>query len=90
MSKVAKATLTASVLFCCASVFGVHYFQTEEKENLRAGVLRDDERRQKKQQQQLNMKELREQQELHEALLKTQEVSNAPSNESIADDKKQN
>ncbi|KAI7903819.1 uncharacterized protein BX663DRAFT_505330 [Cokeromyces recurvatus] len=88
MSKAAKATLTASILFCCASVFSVHYFQTEEKENLRAGVLRDEERRQKKEQQQLNIKELKEQHELHEALLKTQQVSKPPSNESVADEKK--
>ncbi|CEP18987.1 hypothetical protein [Parasitella parasitica] len=87
MSKAAKATLTASIVFCCASVFGVHYFQNEEKENLRAGVLRDDERRKKKQQQQtLNMRELKEQQELHEALLKTQEVTNLPSNEPMSDE----
>ncbi|KAI8639324.1 hypothetical protein BD408DRAFT_421590 [Parasitella parasitica] len=86
MSKAAKATLTASIAFCCASVFGVHYFQNEEKENLRAGVLRDDERRKKKQQQSLNMRELKEQQELHEALLRTQEVTNLPSSESISDE----
>ncbi|CAO0795700.1 unnamed protein product [Mucor circinelloides] len=86
MSKAAKATLTASIVFCCASVFGVHYIQNEEKENLRAGVLRDDERRKKKEQQTLNMRELKEQQELHEALLKTQEVSKLPSSEPISED----
>jgi hypothetical protein len=31
MSKAAKTTLTASILFCAASVFGVHYTQNEEK-----------------------------------------------------------
>lgn len=55
-------------------------------QNLRAGVLRDDERRKKKEQQTLNMRELKEQQELHEALLKTQEVSNLPSSEPISED----
>lgn len=34
----------------------------------------------------LNMKELKEQQELHEALLKTQEVSKLPSNEPISEE----
>lgn len=55
-------------------------------QNLRAGVLRDDERRKKKEQQTLNMRELKEQQELHEALLKTQEVSKLPSSEPISED----
>lgn len=31
MSTTAKATLAASILFCCASVAGVHYIQNEEK-----------------------------------------------------------
>ncbi|RCI04144.1 hypothetical protein CU098_012352 [Rhizopus stolonifer] len=75
MSRAAKATLLGSILFCVGSVFGVHYLQNEEKANLRAGVLRDEERRKKKEQQALNMKELHEQQELHEALLKTQHIS---------------
>lgn len=48
---------------------------------MRAGVLRDDERRKKKEQQQLNMRELKEQTELHEALLKTQQVTTLPSSE---------
>lgn len=105
MSTTAKATLAASVLFCVASVVGVHYIQIEEKEvglleftlqpnidkfvcvqNLRAGVLRDDERRKKKEQRQSNMRELREQNELHEALLKTQEVSKLPSSEPASED----
>lgn len=86
MSTAAKTTLAASVLFCVASVVGVHYIQIEEKENLRAGVLRDDERRKKKEQRQLNMRELREQNELHEALLKTQEVSKLPSSEPASED----
>jgi hypothetical protein len=31
MSTAAKTTLAASVLFCCASIVGVHYMQTEER-----------------------------------------------------------
>ncbi|KAG2211619.1 uncharacterized protein EV154DRAFT_544466 [Mucor mucedo] len=87
MSTTAKATLAASILFCCASVAGVHYIQNEEKANLRAGVLRDDERRKKKEQQQLNMRELKEQTELHEALLKTQQVTSLPSSEPAEEEK---
>lgn len=48
--------------------------------------MRDDERRKKKEQQTLNMLELKEQQDLHEALLKTQEVTNLPSSEPISDE----
>ncbi|KAI8375821.1 hypothetical protein BD560DRAFT_445647 [Blakeslea trispora] len=86
MSKAAKATLMGSIVFCAASVFGVHYLQNEEKATLRAGVIREDERRKKKEQQALNMRELKEQQELHEALLKTQQVSQPPSNEPASND----
>jgi protein PET117 len=53
---------------------------------LRAGVYRDDERRKKKEQRLLNMKELKEQQELHEALLKTQQVSQLPSSEPVTEE----
>ncbi|EIE81473.1 hypothetical protein G6F46_006548 [Rhizopus delemar] len=85
MSTKAKLTLASSVAFCIASVTGVHYIQNSEKENLRAGVLQDEERRRKKQEQQaLNMKELQEQTELHEALLKTQSVTMLPSNDSVS------
>ncbi|GAA5796903.1 hypothetical protein EDC94DRAFT_510566 [Helicostylum pulchrum] len=86
MSTTAKATLAASILFCCGSVVGVHYIQNAEKSNLRAGVLRDDERRKKKEQQQLNMKELKEQTELHKSLLETQRVSQLPSSEPASED----
>ncbi|KAI8990251.1 hypothetical protein BDB01DRAFT_780673 [Pilobolus umbonatus] len=86
MSTKAKTTLAGSILFCCASVVGVHYIQLSEKENLRAGVFRDEERRRKKEQRKLNMQELKEQTELHQALLQTQQVSNLPSNEPISEE----
>ncbi|KAI8891087.1 hypothetical protein K501DRAFT_236094 [Backusella circina FSU 941] len=86
MSTAAKVTLGTSILFCCASIYGVHYSQNAEKENLRMGVLRDDERRKKKEQQVINMKELEEQKELHEALLRTQQVSSLPSSEPASED----
>ncbi|KAI9279114.1 hypothetical protein BY458DRAFT_532241 [Sporodiniella umbellata] len=82
MSTKAKVTLASSIVFCIASVTGVHYAQNLERENLRAGVINDTERRRKKEEQRLlNMKELEEQNQLHESLLKTQTVSKLPSNE---------
>ncbi|CAO3598024.1 unnamed protein product [Absidia cylindrospora] len=73
MSTAAKITLGTSIVFCCASIYGVHYIQRYEQE--------DDERRLKKEQQQNNQRELEEQQALHKELLKTQTVSKAPSSE---------
>jgi hypothetical protein len=35
MSTAAKVTLGTSILFCCASVYGVHYSQNVEKEVLK-------------------------------------------------------
>ncbi|KAI9032614.1 hypothetical protein CLU79DRAFT_727113 [Phycomyces nitens] len=81
MSTPAKITLGASVAFCCATVWGVHYLQTYEKELLRKGLEKEQDRRDKKEQQRINMLELEEQRALHEALLKTQKVSSLPSNE---------
>ncbi|KAI9494746.1 hypothetical protein BDB00DRAFT_727600, partial [Zychaea mexicana] len=72
----AKLTLGASVVFCCGTVYGVHYLQRFEKELMRQGLEKDDERRQKLQQREENMRELEEQQALHKELLKTQKVSN--------------
>ncbi|CAO3688421.1 unnamed protein product [Rhizopus stolonifer] len=52
-----------------------------------AGVLNDDERRRKKEEQRLmNMRELEEQTQLHESLLKTQSLSNKPSSEPASED----
>ncbi|CAO3624195.1 unnamed protein product [Cunninghamella blakesleeana] len=86
MSTAAKITLGASIVFCCASVYGVHYIQKYEQEIMRQGLIKDDERRLRKEQQRINQRELEEQQALHEALLKTQTVSKAPSNEALSDD----
>ena len=53
---------------------------------MRQGLIKDDERRLRKEQQRINQRELEEQQALHDALLKTQTVSKAPSNEALSDD----
>ncbi|CAG7851492.1 SubName: Full=Uncharacterized protein {ECO:0000313/EMBL:CCA70100.1} [Serendipita indica DSM 11827] len=55
MSRAAKATLLGSLIFCGVTVWGVHYLQRKELEDMYKGVIRDDERRAAK---------LRERQEL--------------------------
>ncbi|KAI9312903.1 hypothetical protein BX666DRAFT_2030782 [Dichotomocladium elegans] len=81
MSTKAKATLGASIVLCCGTIYGVHYLQRYEQEIMRQGIEKDDERRRKLKQREENMRELEEQKVLHEALLKTQTVSTAPSSE---------
>ncbi|KAI7868761.1 hypothetical protein BDF14DRAFT_1724075 [Spinellus fusiger] len=83
MSTPAKITLGASILFCCGSVWGVHYLQRYEKELLRMGLEKDTQRREEKEQQRINRLELESQKALHEALLKTQQVSLPPSSASL-------
>ncbi|KAH8111010.1 hypothetical protein DFH11DRAFT_1729741 [Phellopilus nigrolimitatus] len=48
MSKAARVTLAASVLFATGTIWGVHYMQQAERETMFKGVLRDDERRREK------------------------------------------
>ncbi|KAL1931255.1 hypothetical protein VTP01DRAFT_10392 [Rhizomucor pusillus] len=86
MSTRAKMTLGASIVLCCGTIYGVHYLQIYEKELMRQGLEKDDERRRKLLQRQENMRELEEQQALHRELLKTQAVSRAPSNKPATDD----
>ncbi|KAF4569616.1 hypothetical protein EYR40_008594 [Pleurotus pulmonarius] len=45
MSRTARATLGASICFTSLIIWGVHYQQQQEHENMYKGVLRDDERR---------------------------------------------
>ncbi|PVG04730.1 hypothetical protein CPB86DRAFT_778017 [Serendipita vermifera] len=45
MSKVARATLVGSAIICGITVWGVHYLQRKELDDMYKGVLRDDERR---------------------------------------------
>ncbi|ORY97691.1 hypothetical protein BCR43DRAFT_249114 [Syncephalastrum racemosum] len=86
MSTKAKMTLGASIVFCCGTIYGVHYLQRYEKELMQRGIEKDDERRQKLAQRVENMRELDEQQALHEQLLKTQAVSKAPSSQPASED----
>ncbi|KAI7860225.1 hypothetical protein BDC45DRAFT_473973 [Circinella umbellata] len=86
MSTKAKLTLGGSILFCVGTVYGVHYLQQFEKQLMRQGIEKDDERRRKLKQREENMRELEEQQALHQELLKTQKVSKAPSSEPATDD----
>lgn len=53
---------------------------------MQRGIEKDDERRQKLAQRAENMRELDEQQALHEQLLKTQAVSKAPSSQPASEE----
>ncbi|KAI7876349.1 hypothetical protein K492DRAFT_151765 [Lichtheimia hyalospora FSU 10163] len=86
MSTKAKFTLGASIVLCCGTIYGVHYLQRFEKDLMRQGLEKDDERRRKLQQREENMRELEEQQALHQELLKTQTVSKLPSSEPASED----
>ncbi|OSD04845.1 hypothetical protein PYCCODRAFT_1433187 [Trametes coccinea BRFM310] len=48
MSRAAKITLGLSVVGSAFIVWGVHHLQTQERETMFKGVLRDDERRREK------------------------------------------
>ncbi|KAI6041291.1 hypothetical protein EDC04DRAFT_2893268 [Pisolithus marmoratus] len=48
MSARAKATLAASCAISALIIWGVHYQQSKEREDMYQGVLRDDERRKEK------------------------------------------
>ncbi|PSR82609.1 hypothetical protein PHLCEN_2v6042 [Hermanssonia centrifuga] len=48
MSRTAKATLLGSVLVAGGIIWGVHFMQQREADNMYQGVLRDDERRREK------------------------------------------
>ncbi|KLO15133.1 hypothetical protein SCHPADRAFT_825289 [Schizopora paradoxa] len=49
MSRVARATLAASAIFCVGTVWGVHFLQQRERQTMYQGVVRDDARRLEKQ-----------------------------------------
>ncbi|KAI0272762.1 hypothetical protein BC834DRAFT_817499 [Gloeopeniophorella convolvens] len=48
MSRAAKATLIASLAVTTLIIWGVHWQQQQEHDNMYRGVLRDDERRKQK------------------------------------------
>ncbi|KAH8556211.1 hypothetical protein BGW37DRAFT_471516 [Umbelopsis sp. PMI_123] len=74
MSTRAKITLAGSFAFCGLTIWGVHYLQRYEKELMRAGLAREEERQQRKIQQQANKEELDAQKALHEHLIKSQSI----------------
>ncbi|KZT09844.1 uncharacterized protein LAESUDRAFT_601438, partial [Laetiporus sulphureus 93-53] len=48
MSRLAKATLVASLVTSTVIIWGVHRLQSQERETMYQGVLRDDQRRKEK------------------------------------------
>ncbi|BGP16037.1 hypothetical protein JCM10213_006827 [Rhodosporidiobolus nylandii] len=76
MSRTAKAVFGASILFCAASVYGVHMIQVNERETMFAGVIRDEARLAAKRQQKERELEFEEQARKRAYLESLQAVSN--------------
>ncbi|KAG0343484.1 hypothetical protein BG004_005278 [Podila humilis] len=76
MSTKAKLTLGVTSLCTIAVVYGVHYQQMSEKETMRLGILKDEERMANKKRQDDNVLELAVQQELQRKMLEEQTVRN--------------
>ncbi|KAG0208445.1 hypothetical protein BGX28_000583 [Mortierella sp. GBA30] len=74
MSTRAKMTLGVTTLCTIATVWGVHYQQMSEKETMRLGIAKDEERMAKKKRQDDNVLELAVQQELQRKMLEEQTV----------------
>ncbi|KAF8948220.1 hypothetical protein BGZ47_006020 [Haplosporangium gracile] len=74
MSTKAKMTLGVTTLLTVATVYGVHYQQMSEKETMRLGIIKDEERVAKKKRQDDNVFELAVQQELQRKMLEEQTV----------------
>ncbi|KAF8978820.1 hypothetical protein BGZ46_006112 [Entomortierella lignicola] len=72
MSTKAKMTLGITTLCTIATVWGVHYQQMSEKETMRMGIVKDEERMAKKKRQDDNVIELAAQQELQKQMLAEQ------------------
>ncbi|KAG0296410.1 hypothetical protein BGZ98_000978 [Dissophora globulifera] len=74
MSAKAKLTLGITTLCTAATVWGVHYQQMSEKETMRLGIAKDEERVAKKRRQDDNVIELAAQQELQRQMMQEQSV----------------
>ncbi|KAF9370637.1 hypothetical protein CPB97_002597 [Podila verticillata] len=74
MSTKAKMTLGVTTLCTIAVVWGVHYQQMSEKETMRLGIVKDEERMANKKRQDDNVLELAVQQELQRKMLEEQTV----------------
>ncbi|KAF9173266.1 hypothetical protein BGX21_003337 [Mortierella sp. AD011] len=72
MSTKAKMTLGITTLCTVATVWGVHYQQMSEKETMRQGIVKDEERMAKKKRQEDNVVELAAQQELQRQMMAEQ------------------
>ncbi|KAF9357642.1 hypothetical protein BGX26_003374 [Mortierella sp. AD094] len=72
MSTKAKMTLGITTLCTIATVWGVHYQQMSEKETMRLGITKDEERMAKKRRQDDNVVELAAQQELQRQMMAEQ------------------
>ncbi|KAG0082924.1 hypothetical protein BGZ93_007084 [Podila epicladia] len=74
MSTKAKMTLGVTTICTIAVVWGVHYQQMSEKETMRLGIVKDEERMANKKRQDDNVLELAVQQELQRKMLEEQTV----------------
>ncbi|KAI1306275.1 hypothetical protein EDD11_004829 [Mortierella claussenii] len=74
MSTKAKMTLGITTFCTIATVWGVHYQQMSEKETMRQGISRDEERMAKKKRQDDNVIELAAQQELQRQMMAEQSI----------------
>ncbi|KAF9429077.1 hypothetical protein BGZ76_001858 [Entomortierella beljakovae] len=74
MSTKAKMTLGITTLCTVATVWGVHYQQMSEKETMRMGITRDEERIASKKRQDENVIELAAQQELQKQMMAEQSI----------------
>ncbi|KAG0224084.1 hypothetical protein B0O80DRAFT_495874 [Mortierella sp. GBAus27b] len=72
MSTKAKLTLGITTLCTIATVWGVHYQQMSEKETMRMGIIKDEERMANKKRQDENVIELAAQQELQRRMMEEQ------------------
>ncbi|KAG0056491.1 hypothetical protein BGZ83_004749 [Gryganskiella cystojenkinii] len=74
MSTKAKMTLAITTACTVATVWGVHYQQMFEKETMRLGILKDEERMANKKRQDENALELAVQQELQRKMMEEQTI----------------
>ena len=76
MSRASKITLALSLASTTAIIYGVHYIQRSDKEQMHKGVVSDEARRQARRERQA---EFDQQRALEAALLKEQSVHNSSS-----------
>ncbi|KAG8731029.1 hypothetical protein FRC11_005307 [Ceratobasidium sp. 423] len=79
MSRAAKATLFASVVFAGLAVWGVHAQQRKEQETMYMGVIRDEARQvAKKKQREEELRESLRKREIYERVQTVGSSSNSP------------